>query len=657
MPQVKDGPAELNRLLESVYAGCIAEGGSEGRCSATSWSAARQAGWSKNREGNWVKTSKAKKIAKGLISGDFSFGVHAHTLIRNELQTRRDGRHGHLFMLPSGELVRTEIDGEHVHTLTSALDSRTGAESSAHQHVVKLMDGTILVTSKGGKHPHSAEMLETTGVDGGHSHVLVLEDGTEIQSLTVSDYLAMMGVSDMSHLGPMPPVSQILDYQKIYESTVNKAVEAFEMNFEFTEPHFKGTYGGEMNDEKLFREFAERRIPIAMYGVPSGQPAMLLQQMGSREVYTADGEMTKPEDLQVKGNEETQALLMEGYWDGKKFYAVDAAYVNEDISQADFVARRAELEMAFQGIQNENISLMPMKFANTTGEVTAAYEFAKSFPSQALMAKGGFGPRVKDDPNTFMLVETKEYEMVMGEMSGEKRFVQSMDGKRFGFVEQGSKYKEGDLVRVQAGMYLKDKEYFDFMKVLGKAESAMGQEQVLERAMPPLQGALEKAYEVLKKLKVEIEVEIDTEGDDDEDDELEDYVEELAYAEMPEMEAKILKADQDQQMAFGVVLAPDVFDLQGDTISAEEIEKTAHAYLKSSRVIGFRHSELAEADLIESYIARKDFELNGETVKTGSWVIGVHVRDPDTWQKIKSGEVTGFSIGGTGKREALDSDA
>jgi len=63
MPQVIDGPKELNELLESVYSSCIIQGGSEQYCSQISWTAAKNAGWKKDNEGKWVKE---KSMNKGL---------------------------------------------------------------------------------------------------------------------------------------------------------------------------------------------------------------------------------------------------------------------------------------------------------------------------------------------------------------------------------------------------------------------------------------------------------------------------------------------------------------------------------------------------------------------------------------------------------------
>lgn len=115
----------------------------------------------------------------------------------------------------------------------------------------------------------------------------------------------------------------------------------------------------------------------------------------------------------------------------------------------------------------------------------------------------------------------------------------------------------------------------------------------------------------------------------------------------------ILKADEDARMVYGVVLEPHTVDLQGDVLALDTIETAAHKYLVRSRTVGDSHSRQAGAEVVESYLAPADLELGGQTVSMGSWVMGVHVTDGDLWEAVKSGEYTGFSIGGNGERKAI----
>ena len=117
----------------------------------------------------------------------------------------------------------------------------------------------------------------------------------------------------------------------------------------------------------------------------------------------------------------------------------------------------------------------------------------------------------------------------------------------------------------------------------------------------------------------------------------------------------ILKAAAQKQIVYGVVLAPDEVDSQGDFMTAEDIETAAHAYLATSRVIGSEHGRPIEASVVESYVAPQQLQFAGQTepVSQGSWIMGVKIHDQAEWQKALAGGYTGFSVGGFGTREQM----
>ncbi|WP_214783256.1 XkdF-like putative serine protease domain-containing protein [Exiguobacterium sp. s183] len=118
-----------------------------------------------------------------------------------------------------------------------------------------------------------------------------------------------------------------------------------------------------------------------------------------------------------------------------------------------------------------------------------------------------------------------------------------------------------------------------------------------------------------------------------------------------EADVKLLKRDEAQQIVYGVVYEPDVVDAHGDFMDASEIEKAAHVFLKEFRNIDKQHDFTSKVgEVIESYIAPADFELGGQTVTKGTWMMAVKVVD-DVWQSIQKGEYTGFSLAGYGNVE------
>lgn len=121
-------------------------------------------------------------------------------------------------------------------------------------------------------------------------------------------------------------------------------------------------------------------------------------------------------------------------------------------------------------------------------------------------------------------------------------------------------------------------------------------------------------------------------------------------------EIPIIKRYGRKQVVYGVILSPDEVDLQGDIMSAEEIEKTAHNYMEEARKIKRRHKDGIDALPVESYIAPMDLHFNDgpygpSIVKKGAWVMGVKVYDPREWEKVESGEYMAFSVGGMGVRD------
>lgn len=119
----------------------------------------------------------------------------------------------------------------------------------------------------------------------------------------------------------------------------------------------------------------------------------------------------------------------------------------------------------------------------------------------------------------------------------------------------------------------------------------------------------------------------------------------------------ICKQDDEKRIVTGIVLEPDVFDLQGDTITADEIEKSAAFFLQKSRTIGFRHKRKTKSVLVGSMVMPASFTIDGpngkQKVKKGTWLISVHVPDEKLWADIKKKNINAFSVGGFGSREVI----
>lgn len=113
-----------------------------------------------------------------------------------------------------------------------------------------------------------------------------------------------------------------------------------------------------------------------------------------------------------------------------------------------------------------------------------------------------------------------------------------------------------------------------------------------------------------------------------------------------------LKATSEEQYVLGIVLEPlkelGKTDSQDDTYSAEEVRKACHIYMHEFRNIGRQHEEIinGKVKILENWIARADFMEGDQMVHKGTWLQGLKIVDDELWQDIKSGKITGLSIGG-----------
>lgn len=121
---------------------------------------------------------------------------------------------------------------------------------------------------------------------------------------------------------------------------------------------------------------------------------------------------------------------------------------------------------------------------------------------------------------------------------------------------------------------------------------------------------------------------------------------------------KIVKTDTDSHYVTGIVYEPMTEDSQGDYMTEEEIRKAAHWFAKNGDGIDIQHNfeKFEKAEVVENWIAKADFEIGKEKIKKGTWLMTVEITDPDVWAAVEKGEITGFSMGGTGIYSENDVD-
>ncbi|SIS76592.1 XkdF-like putative serine protease domain-containing protein [Insolitispirillum peregrinum] len=120
----------------------------------------------------------------------------------------------------------------------------------------------------------------------------------------------------------------------------------------------------------------------------------------------------------------------------------------------------------------------------------------------------------------------------------------------------------------------------------------------------------------------------------------------------PCRELRIIKSDDERQMVYGIVYAPDDPDAHEDWASADTIRKAAYSFMRAGSApnVDKEHSfsPLPGAYVAESWLIRKNDPLFPDEAE-GAWAVGIRVESPEDWAAVKSGEVAGLSLAGIGR--------
>ncbi len=116
----------------------------------------------------------------------------------------------------------------------------------------------------------------------------------------------------------------------------------------------------------------------------------------------------------------------------------------------------------------------------------------------------------------------------------------------------------------------------------------------------------------------------------------------------------LTKAEDAHRLVYGVVYEPNTPDAHQDFMTAKEIERAAHGFMKDARHIDKQHDfQDGVGEVVESYIAPADVEVGGELIRKGSWVL-VTKASQEIWDQIQKGHITGYSMAGTADIVAIE---
>lgn len=114
----------------------------------------------------------------------------------------------------------------------------------------------------------------------------------------------------------------------------------------------------------------------------------------------------------------------------------------------------------------------------------------------------------------------------------------------------------------------------------------------------------------------------------------------------------------DEVRFFGIVMKPNVPDVEGDVTSPEEVERGNFTFMTNFQTVGFMHTKDVSdrVKLIQDVIAPVDIEFplpDGGTKKItkGTWYQELWSNDPEIVDRVKVKKtITGLSIGGRARR-------
>lgn len=116
-------------------------------------------------------------------------------------------------------------------------------------------------------------------------------------------------------------------------------------------------------------------------------------------------------------------------------------------------------------------------------------------------------------------------------------------------------------------------------------------------------------------------------------------------------------ATTEERYVLGIAYPANRVDGHDEFMTTDTVQKAAWGYVSKGGQIGLHHADgtVGHAEVVESYIYRgpdwTQTAADGSTqvVKSGDWLVGA-VFDEPTWELIKSGQFTGWSIQGLAAR-------
>lgn len=132
----------------------------------------------------------------------------------------------------------------------------------------------------------------------------------------------------------------------------------------------------------------------------------------------------------------------------------------------------------------------------------------------------------------------------------------------------------------------------------------------------------------------------------------------VALEKQEEEKVQVFLESNERHMVYGAALIPDkdIYRNNGEqefyiSFTKESIEKMSQEFMKEYRQneVTLDHEEMAnDITITESWLVEDPYKDKanalGINVPQGTWMIGMKVNQIDVWERVKSGELKGFSV-------------
>jgi hypothetical protein len=105
-----------------------------------------------------------------------------------------------------------------------------------------------------------------------------------------------------------------------------------------------------------------------------------------------------------------------------------------------------------------------------------------------------------------------------------------------------------------------------------------------------------------------------------------------------------IKKDEEgfERIVYAEVIIPDSLNTHGDFHTRESVREFAYGFMLNGFGVDVDHDQIDLSNslhIVESFVARD----GDQDFIPGAWVVGMYIGDDAVWQRIRSGELNGYS--------------